>query len=322
MRPHVALAILSLSLPLRLSAQSDGGLPAHFSIDPVAVSRSGLYFAPYRTPHPGWRLAAELDYGNMIEWSIADDGRQYLLDAEAATLHLNAGRDLGAAGFFVADLPLQSVYPGVMDGFLDWYHGVIGIPIPERGLRPRDQFAYRLELPNGDTLRRPVLDPALGDLRLGIGLRHSSAVQSILSLTLPTATGPAGYGRGTISVSLLNTWRAQWHPRLEYEGSLGIGYTPRSGGALAAYQHTLFAAVTSGVRWNFAGSASVFGNLYYHSSYYSGTGFANLENPELSFDYGFIFRSHTGGEWRLGMTEDLTPTSPAIDVVFKVGRSW
>lgn len=296
-------------------------MPAHFSINPVAVSRSGLYFEPYRVPHPGWRVAAELDYGNMIEWSIAEDGRQYLLDAEASTLHLNASRDLGPKGFIVADLPLQSVYAGVMDGFLDWYHNLIGIPIPERQLRPRNQFEYRIELPDGDTLRRHVLDPALGDLRLGIGVRHDATVQSVLSFTLPTATGPDGYGRNTISASLLNSWRGRWHPRLRYEGSLDIGYTPRSG-PLSQYQNTFFAAVTSGLRWNFSGETSAFGNLYYHSSYYSGTGFPSLENPELSFDYGFIFRSRKGGEWRLGMTEDLIPTSPAIDVVFKVGRSW
>ena len=123
-------------------------------------------------------------------------------------------------------------------------------------------------------------------------------------------------------MSLLNTWRARWHPRLRYEGSFDLGYTPTTGGSMGQYQNTTFLAVTSGLRWNFAGVSSMFGNLYYHSSYYGGTGFPSLDRPELSFDYGFIFRTHAGGEWRLGMTEDLIPTSPAIDVVFKVGRSW
>ncbi|MFI5234206.1 MAG: DUF3187 family protein [Gemmatimonadales bacterium] len=318
----VVLSVLCAPAPLRLCAQSDSGLPAHFSINPVAVSRSGLYFEPYRDPHPGWRFAAELDYGNMIEYDIAYDGRLYLLDAEASTLHLNLERDLGRRTFFVADAPVSSVYAGVLDGFLDWYHGLIGIPIPERQLRPRNQFEYHIELPNGDTVSRRQLDPSLGDLRFGIGLRHSAAVQSVLSVTLPTTTGASGYGRGTVSVNLLNTWRGRLHPRLRYEGSFSVGLTPKSGGPLGAYQNTSFAAVTSGLRWNFAGESSMFGNLYYHSSYYHSTGFTSLGNPELSFDFGFIFRSRKGAEWRLGMTEDLIPSSPAIDVVFKVGRSW
>ncbi|HET7023807.1 MAG TPA: DUF3187 family protein [Gemmatimonadales bacterium] len=320
--PLTALFTVAACLASPVAAQSDSGLPAHYSINPVAVSRSGLYFEPYRSPHPGWRYAVQLDYGNMIEYGAAIDGRVYLLDAEAATFHLNVGRDLGARTFVIADVPVRSVYAGVMDGFLDWYHNLIGIPIPERQLRPRNQFEYRVELPNGDTLVRHRLDPSLGDIRLGLGVRHSDAVQSVLSITLPTTTGAEGYGRATPSVSLLNTWRARWHPRLRYEGSLDVGYTPATGGPMAQYQHTTFLALTSGVRWNFAGVSSMFGNLYYHSSYYGGTGFASLDHPELSFDYGFIFRTHAGGEWRLGMTEDLIPTSPAIDVVFKVGRSW
>jgi hypothetical protein len=326
MRPPVRLAVLLVILAagstIPLAAQSDGGLPAHHSINPVAVDRSGLYFEPYRVPHAGWRYTVQLDYGNLIEYSQAEDGRVYLLDAEAATFHLNASRDLGARTFFIADVPLSSVYAGVMDGFLDWYHGLIGIPIPERQLRPRNKFDYRIELPGGDTIVRHQLDPALGDIRLGLGVRHSDAVQSVLSITLPTTTGADGYGRRTLSVSLLNTWRARWHPRLRYEGSFDLGYTPGTGGAMGPYQDRTFLALTSGVRWNFVGVSSMFGNLYYHSSYYSGTGFPSLDRPELSFDYGFLFRTRAGGEWRMGMTEDLIPTSPAIDVVFKVGRSW
>ncbi|MGH7532069.1 MAG: DUF3187 family protein, partial [Gemmatimonadales bacterium] len=225
MRLLLVAVALSAALPLCLSAQSDSGLPAHYSINPVAVSRSGLYFEPYQTPHAGWRYAIQLDYGNMIEYSEANDGRVYLLDAEAATFHLNASRDLGPRMFVIADVPVRSVYAGVMDGFLDWYHNLIGIPIPERQLRPRNQFAYQIELPGGDTLVRHRLDPSLGDIRLGLGVRHSDAVQSVLSITLPTTTGADGYGRTVPSVSLLNTWRARWHTRLRYEGSLDLGYT-------------------------------------------------------------------------------------------------
>ena len=322
MRRLLILVVLSASPTLRLSAQSDSGLPAHFSINPVAVDRSGLYFEPYRDPHAGWRVATQLDYGNMIEYSISEDGRQYLLDAEAATLHLNAERDLGRNTFFVGDVPLSSVYGGVLDGFLNWYHSLLGIDIPERDIRPRNSFEYRIELPDGDTIVRHVLDPSLGDIRAGFGVRHSDNVQSVLSLTLPTTTGAAGYGRETFSVNLLNTWRARLHPRLRYEGSLNVGYTPRTSGGLGPYENTVFVGATSGLRWNVSRVTGMFGNLYYHSSYYTGTGFGSLDNPELSFDFGFLFRNRSGAEWRLGMTEDFIPTSPAIDIVFKVGRSW
>ncbi|HEU5357988.1 MAG TPA: hypothetical protein VFU45_02620, partial [Gemmatimonadales bacterium] len=96
MRQLVASLVLAFAFTAvsaaPVAAQSDSGLPAHYSINPVAVSRSGLYFEPYRPPHPGWRYTVQLDYGNMIEYSISPDAREYILDAEAATFHLNASR--------------------------------------------------------------------------------------------------------------------------------------------------------------------------------------------------------------------------------------
>jgi hypothetical protein len=161
----------------------------------------------------------------------------------------------------------------------------------------------------------------LGDLRIGFGVRAMRRLQSVLAVTLPTNTGPAGYGREVISASLLNTARLPLTARLLFEGSVSAGYTP-SEGRLAAWQRELFLAGSSGLRWRVWGRQSLYGNVLVHSPYYHGTSIPALDRRDFSFDFGWILEGTGGRELRVGMTEDLEPGGPAVDLVFRVGASF
>ena len=180
----------------------------------------------------------------------------------------------------LAEAELLGAYAGIFDGLLEWYHGLLGIDIPERERRPRNDFLYAADLPGRGPLLREPEDLFLGDVRLGVGFRVHPRVQSVVALTLPTNTGPAGYGRGEVSASLLNTARLPLTPRLVFEGSLSGGYTP-SHGPLAEWQRELFLAGSSGLRWRFWGRQSLYGNLFLHSPYYHDTALPALDRREL-----------------------------------------
>lgn len=298
------------------------GLPAYAPINPLTASRSGVYFQPYVAPgtegRGPWSAAFTLDYASTIE-SQRSPRASELLDTELLRAGVRVARDLDRSTFLVADAAVNGAYAGFMDGFLDWYHGLLGIDIPERAARPHGDFAYRVLAGDVELVRAPS-DAFLGDLRLGIGRRLGGHGQSVLSLTLPTSTGPAGYGRGTVSVSLLNTARIPLGARAVAEGSLNVGVTPRHG-ELAAYQRTLFVSASTGARLRVGGAHSLYANLYYGSPIYDGIGVSALDGRELSLDFGWVLATGDGGEWRIGMTEDLEPTGPAIDLVFRVGRT-
>lgn len=318
-------AVLSvLSILSTLSTLSAQSLPPLHSINPAAEARSGLYFQPLVPRGPGWRVGMGLDYGSMVELSfrftLADTS--YLLDAEALRLGVHVTRDLGVRSFFVAGGHFGGSYNGHLDGFLNWYHGLFGIPFPEREDRPRNTFAYQYRYPDGRRVRFESRSAYLGDLRLGIGRRHDERSQSVLSLTLPTSTAGEGYARGVPSISLLNTFRAPITPRLVYEGSLNAGWTPRHG-PLKDLQQSAFFLGTSGVRWRTFGGLWSFGNLYLHSPYYRDRAQAiPLERWDLTVDFGWIIRSASGREFRFGMTEDLWPSGPAVDLAFRLGYAW
>lgn len=316
--PANLILLLSLTLPGVGAAQ---GLPALAPLNPVASSRSSLYFHPFRDPAPGkWMTTVALDYASVIEYNRLDRA-DYVLDSEILRLGVGVSRDIGQRAFLELSAGIHGAYAGFLDGFLDWYHGALGIRISERESRPQDHFLYSIALPDGPRVNRNRSDLFLGDLIAGVGFRYNRSLQSLLSVTLPTSTGPDGYGKGVPSIGLLNTVRAPLSPRLMYEGSLGVGLTP-SHGPLADLQHTTFLAVSSGLRQKIWGSQSLYAHLFYHSPYYHRTGLPALDRRELSLDFGWILTTGSGGEWRMGLTEDLEPGGPGVDLVFRLGRTF
>jgi Protein of unknown function (DUF3187) len=300
------------------AAQEVGGLPSVEPLNPVARSRTGLYFQSYVPASRGWRTSISLDYGSVIEYNEGVHGI-YLLDAEVSQADLSVGRDLGRDYFVSASAGIGSAASGFLDGFLDWYHGVLGVRMPEREGRPHDLFAYRIELDSGKVMTGSP-GTQLHDLRLTIGRRHNASLQTVLSATVPTGSGGPGYDRGIISLGLITTMRKSLSGRLAFEGSLGLGFTPATG-EFSNLEREWFAAVTSGLRFRILGNQSLYANFLQHSPYYDGTGYPALDRRELSLNYGWIIRTAGGTEWKIGMTEDLAPTGPAIDVVFQISVS-
>jgi hypothetical protein len=288
----------------------------------MAESRTPVYFQPTVDREPPWRVQWGLDYASLIELGIGVRGdTTYLLDAEILRFGLSVARNLDSRDFLLADAWIGGAYAGFMDGFLDWYHGLFGIRFPERDGRKHNEFAYRLTLPSGRSFSRSPSSLYLGDIRLGVGRRYNRHFQSLVSLTLPTATRPDGYGRGTVSLGVMNTVRDSLTDRVVFEGSANLGITPERGD-LARYQRTVGFSASSGFRWRFWRGVSAFGNIYFATPYYHDTGIHGLDRDELSVDFGWIFRQKSGREWRLGMTEDLWPSGPAVDLVFRFGGIW
>ncbi|HET6778984.1 MAG TPA: DUF3187 family protein [Gemmatimonadales bacterium] len=297
------------------------GLPAFAPLNPVASSRSGVYFQPLNDQAgPRWHTGLAVDYASVIEYNQLD-AADFVLDSEILRVSFAAWRNLGPRIFLQLGGSIGGAYSGFLDGFLDWYHGALGIRVSEREERPQDRFLYNIRLPDGRSIGHSSNAMFLGDLSAGVGIRHTPRLQSVVSVTLPTATGPRGYGKGVPSVALLNTLRAPVSPRLVYEGSVGVGLTP-SHGPMSSFQRTTFLALSSGFRHRLWQNQGLYANLFYHSPYYHRTSLPALDRRELSLDFGWILVTRGGAEWRMGLTEDLEPGGPGVDLVFRVGRSF
>lgn len=318
--PILAAFLLVVSPSRRLVAQSDLGLPTIHQSNLMATARSPLYFQPWVPAHERTRFTVALDYANIYELTYGYYGGQYVQDLELGTVRLSAAHDLSPRAFLLADVPVSTAWKGGLDGFLGWWHDLLGIDMPSRDLRPHNLFGYEVESAAGDTVG---YDPTvyLGDVQLGAGLRVAPQWQLLGTVTLPTATAE-GYGRDVVTGGAMLTGWSDLDPKLRVEASLGVGVAPKSGGTIAKYQRTMFGSVGGGFRWRFYRGTSMYGTLWWHSPYYEDTGLPTLDRNDLNFDFGWIIRTTNGAEWRFGMSEDPQPSGPGVDAIFKASRSW
>lgn len=310
---------LSLTGPLRVCAQV---LPRYVPINPVLTSRSPLYAQPLVLPGEGWRKEISLDYANAIETGTAIDGRGYMLDAELSRLDIWLGRDFGVEWFGFVDIPVREAHDGFLDSFLNGYHDLIGLPVPARNRRPKDSYGWTWELPDRSLdVARPH-GPFLGDIRIGTGRRIGTA-QAIVIATLPTtSTSIAGWSRGTAALALQLGIPLATTPRFTAEASVMTGIAPTHGD-LAEYQRTAFVGASGSLWWRAIGQQALYATFFMQSSNWKGTGFSALESAEFTLDAGGLLRFGSG--WpaiQLGITEDLIPRGPAVDVAARLGVLW
>ena len=313
-----ALVCLAAGLGARPSAAQ--ALPPYASMNPMVFSRTGLATQPYVQPGRRWRVGALLDYASPIEYA-SNPQVFYVLDAELLRMQLTVTREIRKNVFVLAEGSFNAAYDGFLDGFLQWYHNLVGLQVAARKIRPKNTFGYELDLADGRHFTYTKSSGYLGDIRLGLGARHSTHWQTLVSVTLPTSGGPDGFTRGVASINATTMLRSDFWKRFTWEGSLGAGYTPTHGD-LADVQHTTFLMISQGVRARVVGPLHLYTNLIYHSPLYHGTGTSELDAHELTIDSGGFFKFKRGPEWMAGLTEDLEPSGPAIDLSFRFGARW
>lgn len=314
---HIGVILLAIGASSVRAQSPPSGRP----LNPMSASRSGLAYQPY-LPYDlsRNRWSASFEYGNAIE-SDSQGSASYLLDAELMRTTVAWTRDLSPRAWLSLQGELVGSYAGFADGFFVWYHGLIGFRQPERTARPRNSYAYEVILPDGTRFTPARTPMALGDARVTLGIRHNGIQQTALALTLPTATGNGNLGRGVPSLSVSHALRIDLAAPLFWEISAGAGFTPTHG-PLHDYQHTVFGMGTTGVRIHLWGGQSIYGYFFYHTPYYHGTTLKSLDSRELTGDFGWMVHSRGGNEWRIGLSEDLAPGDPGIDLVLKLSGSW
>ena len=319
-----AMRLLPLIAVVVVASASAQDIPPYVPANPVLGSRSALYAQSFISPHAGWQTRFLVDYYNVIEVSqnaVVLPLRQSILDAEVLQADLWATRDISPKVFVVVNLPVRGGYDGAFDGVLNWYHKALGLRVPARDQQPKNVFEWSFVLPDS-TVNRTKPGTFVGDVRAGIGWRFGRA-QVVATLTLPTATlDDDGWTRHVIGGSVAITDDLVRTTRIVLNASASTGFTPTHG-ALAKYQRSVFAGGLVSARWRFAGEQAVFSTVWAQSGNWKNTGFTGMDNPEVSMDFGFLLR--VGKRWpelQLGMTQDLVPRGPALDVGLTVGLRW
>jgi hypothetical protein len=66
------------------------------------------------------------------------------------------------------------------------------------------------------------------------------------------------------------------------------------------------------------GNHAVHVAVFHHGAPNRGTGFPELDDPEVSVDFGYEWRRPGGRRWRLALTEDTRRRDPGIDLAVRL----
>jgi hypothetical protein len=292
------------------------GLPPWAPQNPVEANRSVLFAPPLMMPQGDWGLTLNLDYASAIEL-YSTGVRSMTLDAELGRFQVWLTRRLDERWFVFGQLQIQGAYAGFMDQFIDWYHSLLGVRYIAREIRPLNQFSYEVVYGKGKTLRYRPVDLAIGDTRVGVGWTLGAHAQLLLVLGLPTSTA-IGYGAGTLQTGLILTGEAGLLSWLTVSGSIGLGFTPKTGG-LSDFQNIVFASFSGGPRVRLSWRNFLYANLFVQTPPFHGTGLRPMDLNDFTIDFGWIFRIDPKTELWLGIVEDPLPDGPALDVAFRLG---
>jgi len=311
----LSAALLAVAAP---AARAQRESPARYEpLNPTMVARSGLFVPDALAPGGGWRFGASAEYGSVVERNLAFPD-YYLLDAELLRVQLRVRRGVGTRAVVELQGGVAGATAGFADAVFERYHSLIQWVMEERDARPRNRYGDRLYLPRaGVDLRGRARAALPSDLRATVSVAHDVGAQSVLSVTLPTAPASSRYARGVPTVSFVESVYPRLGERVSLTGSAGLGYAPRTG-ELRALQRPVFAMLSGGAVVRVARAHAVYGTMFYHSPAYQDTRFPELDEGELSVDFGYRWQSRGGRRWRVGLTEDTRRRDPGIDLIVKV----
>ena len=327
--PHLLLLLLATSAPAPEPSPGDAaweawanfpGQPLYTTTVPLEYERSALFAPPLLLPKGCFAFSTRFDYASAI--LLYNSHNSVLLDAEIGHLDFAFTLKLTPSLFLLAMGGVQGAYAGFMDQFLNWYHGLFGIPYPARAMRPINKFGYYFQVGTERETFKPV-GLQLLDTTLGVGWMLGQHLQLLGVVVVPTAW-VNGYAAHTVQFGAMLTYQTpflwSW---LQLQATLGVGATPKAGGGLLEpYQNVVFDSFSLGLKARLSEHNFLYANFFLQSPIYHHTYDPPLDISDGSLDFGWMFRTDSDWEFWVGVTENPVVNGIANDVVFVFGARY
>ncbi len=295
--------------------------------EPFVVRNQNPLLAPFGLPNPlparlpaTGLLAANLHWGNAAYAETRGDA-EFVVDAETLELRLRYERPLGARFALYAELPWRRTWAGALDGIIDGWHDITGLPGDAREGLPRDQLLIEYSVGDVSRYRFDTPGSGPGDLVVGLGYQLLASDRSALSAWLgakaPTGDADELTGSGAADVALSLAGARVLGARLRVFGQADAVWLGK-GDLLPALQERVAWSAMAGASWNAWRTLDLTVQLAGNSRVFDAGG--ALAGDALVLVFGGTWR--TAGGWRLDLSvsEDVD-VNASPDVVFNFGVS-
>lgn len=280
---------------------------------------------PARLPAPGAsRIAAAVNWSNTEKVESSGDS-EYTLDAEVLELRLHFDRALGERFALHVELPWRRISGGSLDGFIDDWHSVFGLPGGSRRSLPEDELLVEFSRGSATLLRFDEPSSGLGDVPLAVGYQlhanERAALSAWLSVKAPTGDADDLTGSGAMDVALSLAGASQLHEDWQLFGQASVAWLGE-GDVLADRQQDVAWVLMGGLSWNAWRSLDVTAQVEANSAVYDGL-HSELDGSAVVLTFGGTWRSQRGWRFDVGISEDLQAgASPDIVFNFAAGRTF
>jgi hypothetical protein len=256
-----------------------------------------------------------------------DGGESILFDGETRRLGLSYRRRVSERLELGVEIPWISHESGSLDGFIDRWHSIFGLPNGIRNERPKDQLLFSYE-DNGRQFSMTSNTHGAGDVRLlgGWLLTQSAQSSSALrfSVKLPTGDSDRLLGSGSTDVSL---------------GIAGDGRRVMGIEKLSGFYRTsatwlgspdfdtlrirrVVGQVSAGVGYDLTARTTVALQMLLRSPVYD-SGVSPLGDVAASLTMGVRFRLPQEYDLSVAVAEDVHPGSlPDVTFVLSLQKLW
>lgn len=275
-------------------------------------------------PAGGGRVAGVINWGNTEKEDFSADGN-YTLDAETFELRLHFDHALSKRFALHAELPWRKVSEGSLDGFIDDWHGVFGLPGGSRRRLPEDQLLIEFVRDGTTLLGIDESTSGIGDIPLALGYQiygtDSSAVSTWLTLKAPTGSADDLTGSGAVDVAATMAGQTQLNEHWQLFGQVSVAWLGE-GDLLPELQESFAWTLMGGLTWNAWRAFDLTAQVEANSRLYDGLD-SELDGDAIVLTLGGSWRTEGGWRYDVGVSEDLQAgASPDIVFIFAVARDY
>lgn len=275
-------------------------------------------------PAGGGRVAGVINWGNTEKEDFSANGN-YTLDAETVELRLHFDQALSERFALHAELPWRKVSEGSLDGFIDDWHGVFGLPGGSRRRLPEDQLLIEFVQDGTPLLRIDESTSGIGDIPLAVGYQlyatDSGALSTWLTVKAPTGSADDLTGSGAVDVAATMAGQAQLNEHWQLFGQASVAWLGE-GDLLPELQESFAWTLMGGLTWNAWRALDLTVQVEANSRLYDGLD-SELDGDAIVLTLGGSWRTEGGWRYDVGVSEDLQAgASPDIVFIFAVARAY
>lgn len=295
----VSAGAMSAPLPVR----NQNPLLAGFDLPSVLPAQTSESSA--------WTFQATFAWGNTA--LVQGNPRETLIvDAETQELRLVFGRSFDNGLMLRAELPYRRTHGGSLDGFIDEWHDIFGLPKGARPSMPRD--ALRIAYERDGRIRFDLSSPrsGLGDVSVRLGKQLGARpLAAWLAVKLPSGDANALTGSGSVDATVALSLEHAFASRYTVFAQAAATWLG-DGDRLRSQQERLIASGSAGISARVRANLTLTAQLDAHTAVYDSS--EDFLGDALMLSLGGSYRFAERWRFSFAVSEDLA-VETAADVV-------